>query len=125
MTKLIYPELSYKIVGILFDVHNSLGGGHQEKYYANAISILLKRKNINFREQLKVPLIFKNEKIGNYFLDFLIEDIIVLEIKSGERFTKKDINQVYAYLKSSSLQLGIIANFTKGGVRCKRILNIR
>ena len=124
MTQIVYPDLSYKIVGLLYDVHNHLGGGHKENYYQKAISILFKENGLEFKEQVKTPVLFKGEKLGNYFMDFLIENKIILEIKSGERFKIQDINQVFAYLKSANLKLGILANFTKGGVRFKRILNI-
>ncbi|TSC75343.1 MAG: hypothetical protein G01um101430_438 [Parcubacteria group bacterium Gr01-1014_30] len=57
-------------------------------------------------------------------MDFVIDNKIVLELKKGERFSKKHIEQVYAYLKAANLELGIIAYFTKQGVRFKRIVNI-
>jgi len=120
---LIYPKLSYQIIGILFDVYNELGGGHYEKYYQKAIAF--KKCGLFFKEQIYVPLNFKGNKIGNYYLDFLIGNKIVLEIKRGEKFRKKDIEQLYSYLKATNLRLGIIANFTKSGVRFKRILNIK
>ena len=120
----IYPELSYRIVGILFDIHNAISGGHKEKYIQNAIEIELSRSKINYKRELHCPLLFKNEIIGEYFLDFLIEDKIVLEIKTGERFNNKYIDQVLAYLNTNNLKLGIIANFTREKVRFRRILNI-
>ena len=123
--KVIYPELSYKIIGIIFEVYNDLGYGYQEKYYQRAIAKLFRRIDIEFREQVRIPLKFQNDKIGNYFLDFLIENKIVLEIKRGNRFSKRDIQQIYAYLKASRLKLGILINFTSKGVKFKRILNIK
>jgi len=80
---------------------------------------------MSFKEQIYVPLNFKGIKIGNYYLDFLIENKIILEIKKGEKFTRKNIEQIYAYRKASDLKLGILANFTKTGLRFKRILNIK
>jgi GxxExxY protein len=121
---LVYPDLSYQIIGILFEVYNELGGGYQEKYYQKAVSIALDRCNLPYKTQVYVPLNFKGIKIGNYYLDFLIDDKIILEIKKGEKFTRKNIEQVYAYLKATNLKLGILANFTKTGLRFKRILNI-
>ena len=123
-TDLIYPELSYKIIGILFEVYNNLGPGYQEKHYERAIALSFQEKGIIFKEQVLIPIRFKNKKIGNYFLDFLIENKIVLEIKKGDRFSKKDIEQVYSYLKAKNLNLGIIANFMTKGVKFKRILNL-
>ncbi|MEW5805184.1 MAG: GxxExxY protein [Patescibacteria group bacterium] len=122
---LVYPELSYKIVGILFTVFNELGYGYQEKYYQKAIAKVLGDNKIYFREQVYLPLEFNGEGIGNYYLDFLIENKLILEIKRGDRFLKRNIEQVYSYLKRSNLRLGIIANFTKQGLRFKRIVNIK
>ena len=120
---LIHPELSYQIVGVLFEVYNTLGSGYQERYYQRALALALKDQNISFREQVYVPLHFKDNKIGNYYLDFLIEDKIVLEIKTDERFSRKNIEQVYGYLRATGLELGILANFTKSGVKFRRILH--
>lgn len=122
---LVYPQLSYKIIGILFSVFNGLGYGYQEKYYQKAIATLLKEKGVNFKEQVYAPVEFKENKIGCYYLDFLIENKLVLEIKKGERFSKSNIEQVYAYLKRFNLKLGIIANFTRKGLKFKRIVNIK
>lgn len=123
-TTLVYPEISYKIIGILFDVYNELGFGYQEKYYYKAIREGLKRAGFEFKEQLPVPVEYKNTKIGTYYLDFLIDNLVVLEIKRGERFLKKHYDQVLAYLKSTNTKLGIIAGFTSNGIKFKRVLNI-
>lgn len=121
---LLYPELSYKLIGILFNVSNKLGGGYLEKYYQKAVAESLKGANLKFTEQVHTPFIFNGVKIGTCFLDFLIDDKIILELKKGNRFFGKDIEQVYSYLKIKNLQLGILANFTSHGVETKRIVNI-
>ncbi len=121
---LMYSKLSYKIVGILFEVYNNLGPGFQEKYYQKAISVAFQEQRINFKEQFLISIKFKENKIGKYFLDFLVEDKIILEIKKGDRFSRRDIEQVYAYLKATNLKLGIIANFTNSGIKFKRIINL-
>ena len=61
---LIYPELSYQIVGVLFDVWNEVGFGHKEKFYQNAVSIGLKNIKLNFGEQVPMKVYYKNKKIG-------------------------------------------------------------
>lgn len=96
----------------MFDVYNELGGGYQEKYYRRAIVEKFKDENIKFREQIAVFLRFRKEKIGHYFLDFFIEDKIVLEIEITPKFYLRDIRQVLAYLKAINLKLGILVRKT-------------
>ncbi|MEK9150725.1 MAG: GxxExxY protein [Patescibacteria group bacterium] len=122
---LIYPELSYQIIGILFEVFKQLGSGYQEKYYQRAIALEFKKCGLKFQEQVLLPLRYKEIKIGNYFSDFIIENKIVLEIKKDKNFSRKNIEQVMAYLTAYNLKLGIIANFTKEGLKFKRIINIK
>lgn len=122
--KVIYPELSYKIIGTVFDVFNSLGYGYQEKYYQKALAVALKDNDIEFKEQVPTKILYKNNLLGIYFLDFLVDDKIVLEIKKSPRFSRKNIEQVYAYLKATNLKLGILVNFSPNDVKFKRILNL-
>ena len=122
---LVYPDLCYQIIGILFEIYRQLGSGYQEKYYQKILATELRRCGLYYREQVATPLIYKGDKIGNYFLDFVIGNKIVLELKKGDRFSQKHIEQVFAYLKATDLKLGIIANFTRDGVRFKRIVNLR
>lgn len=122
MAELIYPELSYKIVGILFEVDNKLGYGLRESSYEKVVENLLIENKINFKKQLKCAFKINNKLIRYYYLDFLIEDKIVLELKAQRRINKENVSQVYDYLKINKLRLGILANFTKNGVIFKRII---
>lgn len=122
-TKLIYPELSYKIVGAFFDVHNALGGGLQEKYYQRALEEAFKKNNLNYQSQFLVQLTYNGKNIGRYFADFLVDDKIIVELKVGDKFYPKDINQVSAYLKATNKKLGILVNFGKKLVKYTRIVN--
>ena len=123
MPKIVQKELSYKIVGILFSVHNQLGNRYQEKYYQRAIEIALKENNLKFKREIAVDLVFNGSKIGKYILDFLIESAIILEIKSVPSLEPKDFKQVLAYLVSNNKELGILANFRTEKLVYKRILN--
>src|SRR3989344_4317588 len=118
---LIHPELSYKVIGVLFDVFNELGYQYQEKYYQRAVSKSFSDLNIAFREQVVEPLVFKGQSIGRYIIDFLIEDKVVLEIKRGDGFSPQDIRQVLGYLKKTGVKLGILARFSSNGLKFKRI----
>ena len=83
----------------------------------------MKNRGLKFLEQVSISLNYKTKRIGRYFLDFLIEDKIVLEIKKDKYFSKQNIDQVLGYLKATKLKLGIVANFTSNGLKFKRIVN--
>lgn len=121
---MVQPELSYRIVGALFDVYNALGHGLLEKTYQRAVAEALKNRGLAFKEQVPVPIAFQGVEVGKQYLDFLIEDKVILELKQGDRFKKGNLDQVNAYLKSGNKQLAILANFTKEGVLFRRIVNI-
>lgn len=123
--KVVYKKLSYEVVGTLFEVSNELGHGYQEKYYQRAIEKSFTDNNVKFKKQVPFNIIFKGKNIGRYYLDFIIEDRIVLEIKRGNHFAKRNIGQVNGYLKSTGLKLAILANFTSDGVKFMRLLNIK
>ncbi|MFA6551824.1 MAG: GxxExxY protein [Patescibacteria group bacterium] len=120
---LIYPELSYRINGILFEVFRQLGGGHREKYYQQATKLALENVGLEFKEQVYVPLKFNDKIVGKYYLDFLIDGKIVLELKRGKIIAVNNIDQVKQYLSALNLKLAIIASFTYNGVKVNRILN--
>jgi GxxExxY protein len=123
-SKVIYKELSYKIVGIMFSVYNELGYGYPENTYCRAIKKEFGINNLVYKEQVYYRLTYKGEMIGRYFLDFLVDNKIVVEIKKGDYFSKKNIEQVKAYLKVTNLKLAVLVNFTSSGVKFLRILNI-
>lgn len=121
----IYPELSYKIIGILFEVWNTIGSNHKEKFYQKAAASDFAGAGLSFKEQLPAKISYKDKIVGIYYFDFLIDDKIILEIKSRDYFSKQDVDQLYAYLKAKNLKLGLLVHFTKSGVKVKRVVNIK
>lgn len=122
-SKILYPELSYSIMGILFEVHNKLGTKYQEKHYQKAIEIKLKEANIPYERETKITADFGKEKLGDFFLDFIIDNKIILEIKKVWKITQDDVKQVLRYLKAANLKLAIIANFKHRRLEYRRVLN--
>lgn len=120
--KIIYPELSYKILGILFKIHTELGGEYQEKYYQRAVALAFDQENIKYKREVNVDLRYNNKIIGKYILDFLVENKIILELKTHQ-FNQANIRQVLAYLKAEKLKLGILVNFRDKSLTYKRIIN--
>ena len=121
--KVIYKELSYGIVGILFDVYNDLGYGYQEKHYERAIEQSFIINNIKYIRQAPYKINYRNKIIGRYYMDFIVENKIVLELKTGNFFSKRNIEQVRGYLKITGFKLAILASFTNSGLKFLRTLN--
>lgn len=123
MPHLVYPELSYQIVGILYKVHKRLGGNFEEKFYQRAVEQLLKNDGIYYEKELMANITFEQGKIGKYFLDFLVDKKIILELKTVPILQPIHFKQVRSYLKVKELELGILANFRGRSLAYKRILN--
>lgn len=123
MAELYFKELSYDINGYLFEMFNKVGFGYQEKHYQSILEEILKLHHVKYQKELYGKIIFNNRIIAKYYLDFLIEDKIVLEIKVANDFYQQHINQVLSYLKAKNLKLGILAIITKNGIETRRIVN--
>lgn len=124
MTKeIIHKDLSYKIIGIVYKVYNNLGYGYQEKYYKQAIALELAKEKLAYLQEKEIKLFYENKQIGKYFIDFVVENKIVLEIKVANRFYARDVKQILGYLKSEKLKLGILVLIAPVGIKYKRIIN--
>lgn len=121
--KIIYPEESYKIMSIAFKVFNKIGFGMSEKYYQEAFVKELESEKISYEREKLIRLKYDNQDIGRYFLDFVVDGRIVIELKVRPRFGYVHIKQALGYLKSGNYKLAILIYFTNDGVKYKRVLN--
>ena len=124
-SKIIHPELSYTITGILFQAHNELGRYCNEMQYGDKIEQLLRDSSIKYEREKILPPSFKGERGGRSKVDFLIENAVVLELKSKRLITKEDYYQTQRYLTALGKELGILANFRQRYLTPKRVLNVR
>jgi len=121
--KLIYEDLTFKIIGALFKVHNILGNSLDEKYYQRALAKEFEIQNLIIKQELPVKIIYQGEDIGIHKLDFLIEDKVILETKTIPQITNKSLTQLIAYLKSTEKRIGILANFRTDKLTYRRVVN--
>lgn len=121
---LLYPELSYNIIGCAFDVYNTLGNGYHERYYQKALIEAFNQRGILFQAEISFPIRYNRKPIGRKRLDFLIEGKIIVELKKGDAFSRSHIDQVVEYLRTQNLKLAILINFGSRGVTFKRIVNL-
>jgi len=121
--ELLYPELSYELMGVLFDVHNKLGTKYQEKHYQRAIAIKLKSLNIPYKRECEMKVEFEGDKLGDFYADFVIDDKIILETKVVWKIADDEVKQVLRYLEALNLRLAIVANFKHTKLEYRRIVN--
>ncbi len=121
-SKVLFRELSYKVMGAIFTVHNALGPGFSENIYEKALIEEFKKEKIDFENQFLIKIRYLDKTIGVHKLDFVIANEIVLEIKAQPDLLPIHFVQTRSYLKSGKYKLGILANFGKEKVEAKRVL---
>lgn len=105
-------EISYKIRGAIFNVFKNLGPGLLESVYVAALEYELKKEGLNIWKEVPVPVHYDGEKLEIGFrIDLLIENKVIIEVKSVENLAEVHHKQVITYLKLAGLKLGILVNF--------------
>lgn len=120
--KIVYRELSYKIVGLAIQVRKELGFGFLEKVYENALIVLLLENGIRAEQQVPIKVTFHGQIIGDYIADILVEDSIILELKAVDKIIPIHKAQVLNYLKATGLKLAILLNFGKDSLEHERLV---
>lgn len=121
-TNIIYPDLSYQIMGAIFEVHKRLGPGFLESVYGKALIEELSGREMKVETEKVIDLKYKDKKIGVHRLDLVVDDKVVVELKTVERFSIHHKAQLTSYLKASGYKLGILVNFSKSKVEYRRVL---
>jgi GxxExxY protein len=110
-------DISYKIRGAIFKVYNSLGPGLLESAYEAALLHELIKDGLKVKSQVGLPLVYDNIKLEvGYRIDLLVEDLVLIEIKSVENLLEVHHKQVITYLKLSKIKLGILVNFNSTNI---------
>ncbi len=121
--KIIYKDLSYKIIGLAMEVHAELGSGFLEKVYENALVILLNKNGIDIKQQAPLEVMFRGDVVGEYFADILVEDSVIMELKACNKLLDIHRAQVVNYLKATDKKLGLLLNFGKRSFEYERLVN--
>jgi GxxExxY protein len=107
----MYPELSHSIVGAAIEVHRRIGPGQLESVYQRALASELRYRAIPFEAQVPIAMLYRGESVGEFFADFIVDDKVILELKSVDRFHPVHTAQVLSYMRATKLRLGLLLNF--------------
>ena len=122
-SKFIYGDITEKIISAIYDVFYKLGFGHPEKFYHRALEKEFKKRKLSYQKECYGKILYDGEVIGRYYLDFLVEDKIAVEVKVRRELYDTDWIQLLNYIKAKDLRVGILAVFTKVEPVIKRVIN--
>lgn len=107
----LFSDLTNEVIGIFYDVYNTLGSGFLEKVYENAMALALRKAGYHVVQQQAIKVYFEGEVVGNFYADIIVNRKIILEIKIGEAITEAHMQQVTNYLRATDAQVGLILLF--------------
>ena len=114
-------QITERVIGCCFKVHKILGSGFLEKVYENALMIELERAGLRARQQSPIPVNYEGQRVGEYFADVLVEDMVICELKAGNGLNKEHELQLVNYLVATGIDVGLLINFGRS-VTVKRKL---
>lgn len=118
-----YSDLTEKILGACFEVQNELGVGFLESVYRNALMLVLQENGMNVRQEVALDVCFRGKKIGRFIADILVEDKVVVELKSCKTLLAEHQAQTINYLKAINFSVGLLVNFGQARLEYKRVHN--
>jgi GxxExxY protein len=117
-------NLTEKIIGCAYKVYNTLGFGFLESVYGNALVIELKKMGFNVEEQKPIKVFYEGVVVGNFRADIIIDDLIIIELKSVEAIVKEFEVQLVNYLTATLKPVGLLLNFGPQRVEVKRKVRV-
>ena len=115
-------ELTYTINGAVFEVNKVLGAGFLEKVYENALLIELRSRGLRADSQVPIKVYYKDQVVGEYTADILVEEKVILELKTVEKLDKIHEAQLLNYLRATGIKIGILVNFKHAKAEIKRMV---
>ncbi|MFP4302723.1 MAG: GxxExxY protein [Spirochaetaceae bacterium] len=122
MAQVAYKELSHKVLGAAFAVHNALGPGLLESAYEGALVIELRHRGLDFERQRVFPVYYRGEMAGAYVADLVVEGKVIMELKSVKKLTSVMEAQLVNYLRLSKVPVGYLLNFQGTKVEWRRFV---
>ena len=107
----LHSEITEQIIGTFYEVYNELGHGFLESVYENSLAIALKDKGFDILQQVKIPVHFRGDKVGEFEADILVNGIVILELKAVRSIDSVHIAQLLHYLKATDVEVGLLLNF--------------
>lgn len=116
----LYKELTYKLIGCFYKVYNELGPAHKEQIYHGALKITFNEMNINYLSKPRIEMKFHEKTIGKYEPDFIVDNKVIIEMKSLLNLPKVFEKQLFYYIRSTNYKVGYLVNFGNENIDIRR-----
>ncbi len=120
-----YSDITEKIIKASYEVHNNLDYGFLEKVYENSLAIELRNVGLNVKQQKPIKVLYKGELVGDYVADLMVEDKVIVEIKSVSKLEQVHGVQLVNYLKATGKEVGLLINFGKSVEVKRKIFDLK
>lgn len=120
-----HSELSAQVIGCAMRVHSALGAGFQEVIYQRALALEMSHSGIAYSREFEMPIHYREEKIGSRRVDFLVDQVLSVELKAITRLEDLHLAQAINYLEAYALEVGLLINFGGRSLEFKRLHNKR
>ena len=118
-----HAELSDRIIEVFYAVHNELGFGFSERVYQKAFGIALREDGMKVDEQVSIKVYFRSQLVGEFFADMIVNDLIMLELKSTSMIVAEHEAQLLNYLKATEIEVGYVLNFGKSATFKRKVFD--
>lgn len=118
-----YSELTSQVIGCAMRVHSTLGNGFQEVIYQRALEMEFSNENIPFSREFEMPIFYLNRQIGTRRVDFLVDEVLSVELKARTALEDVHFAQAINYLEAYNLEVGLLINFGERSLNFKRLQN--
>jgi GxxExxY protein len=118
-----YKDITGKIIGAAMQVHKMLGNGFQEVIYQRALEIELGLSGLSFIREYEMPILYRDQQIGTRRVDFLVEELICVELKAITKLENIHMAQAINYLEAYNIEIGLLINFGSTSLEVKRLIN--
>ena len=113
-------DVTHKVIGCAYQVYNNLGFGFLESVYRKAMVIEIEASRLRVQQERPLKVLYRDQIVGDFFADLLVEDELIVELKSVERLGKVHEAQLVNYLVATGIEIGLLINFGSTGVDVKR-----
>ncbi len=117
-----YDDITYKVIASAMEVHNGLGPGFPEEFYQRALAAEMEHQGLSFEREKPLEIFYREISVGLFYLDFLVEDAVVVEVKALGKLDSLHLEQVISYLVATGRGVGLLINFGTLSLQHRRIL---